>query len=113
MFSFCLNQIPKAGNNISFQGSGWLWAHASQIRSNHNGEPYRRWISSVPNKGLIRFRTLFNQERIFLTSTEALREVLVTNSYDFVKPEQASFTFRKILGDGVLVAEGPSHKACN
>ncbi|KAG4414963.1 hypothetical protein IFR04_011891 [Cadophora malorum] len=92
------------------KGSGWLWAHASQIRSNHNGEPYRRWISSVPNKGLIRFRTLFNQERIFLTSTEALREVLVTNSYDFVKPEQASFTFRKILGDGVLVAEGPSHK---
>ncbi|PVH73748.1 cytochrome P450 [Cadophora sp. DSE1049] len=92
------------------KGSGWLWAHASQIRSNHNGEPYRRWLSSVPNNGLIRFRTLFNQERIFLTSTDALREVLVTNSYDFVKPEQASFTFRKVLGDGVLVAEGASHK---
>ncbi|KAH7383505.1 cytochrome P450 [Cadophora sp. MPI-SDFR-AT-0126] len=90
--------------------TSWLWAHASQIRSNHNGEPYRRWLSSVPNNGLIRFRTLLNQERIFLTSTDALREVLVTNSYEFVKPEQAGFTFRKILGDGVLVAEGASHK---
>ncbi|KAH7330478.1 cytochrome P450 [Rhexocercosporidium sp. MPI-PUGE-AT-0058] len=92
------------------KGAGWLWAHASQIRKNHNGAPYRRWISEVPNRGLIRFRVLFNQERIFLTSTEALREVLVTNSYDFIKPEQASFTFRKILGDGVLVANGATHK---
>ncbi|KAG4436975.1 hypothetical protein IFR05_007545 [Cadophora sp. M221] len=92
------------------KGAGWLWAHASQIRKNHNGEPYRRWISEVPNQGLIRFRVLFNQERIFLTSTEALREVLVTNSYDFIKPEQASFAFRKMLGDGILVANGASHK---
>ncbi|CZT11774.1 hypothetical protein WAI453_004318 [Rhynchosporium graminicola] len=92
------------------KGAGWLWAHASQMRINHNGEPYRRWISEVPNRGLIRFRVLFNQERLFLTSIEALREVLVTNSYDFIKPEQASFTFRKVLGDGVLIANGAAHK---
>lgn len=59
---------------------------------------------------MMRFRVLFNQERIFLTSTEALREVLVTNSYDFIKPEQASFAFRKMLGDGILVANGANHK---
>ncbi|KAK0103126.1 hypothetical protein ONS96_005734 [Cadophora gregata f. sp. sojae] len=105
-----LTESSPSKSSLALAGTSFLWAHASQIRTNHNGEPYRRWISSVPNNGIIRFRTLFNQERIFLTSTDALREVLVTNSYDFVKPEQASFTFRKILGDGVLVAEGESHK---
>ncbi|KAL2067541.1 hypothetical protein VTL71DRAFT_1966 [Oculimacula yallundae] len=99
-----LRYLPEPKN------TSWLWAHASQIRANHNGEPYRRWQAEVPNQGLIRFRVLFNQERLLLTSIEALREVLVTNSYDFVKPEQASFVFRKVLGDGILIANGASHK---
>jgi hypothetical protein len=70
----------------------------------------RRWINTIPNDGLIRYRFLFNQERIFLTSPKALSEVLVQKSYDFIKPP----TFRKglgqILGVGVILAEGDEHK---
>lgn len=37
----------------------------------------------MPNSGLIRYRVLWNQERIFVTSPEALKEILVTRVYDF------------------------------
>ena len=59
---------------------------------------------------MIRFRVLFNEERILLTSPEMLREVLVTRSYDFIKPSPAEYIFGKILGKGLLVAEGSNHK---
>lgn len=65
---------------------------------------------TVPNEGIIRLRVLFNQERLLLTSPEALKEILMTKSYEFHKPSQPSFLFRKLLGNGILVAEGADHK---
>ncbi|KAF2859481.1 cytochrome P450 [Piedraia hortae CBS 480.64] len=87
------------------------WAHGKFIKSEHNGAPLRRWLLSVPNNGLIRLRVLFNQERILVTSSDAMKEILVTKPYDFQKPGQVSYLFRKLLGDGVLVANGDAHKA--
>lgn len=51
-----------------------------------------------------------NQERILLTSSKALAEVLVTRNYDFPKPEQMRYSIGRILGVGVLLAEGDEHK---
>lgn len=62
------------------------------------------------NDGLIRFRVLFNQERLLLTTPDTVKEVLVNKPYDFMKPPQPSFLFRELLGNGVLVAEGAEHK---
>lgn len=70
----------------------------------------REWINNVPNEGLIRYTAVLNSERILLASPEALREVLVTKSYDFVKPEQARQGLGRLLGFGVLLAEGDEHK---
>lgn len=67
-------------------------------------------MTTVPNEGLIRLRVLFNQERLLLTSPEALKEVLVQKSYDWHKPSQPTFLFRKLIGNGILVAEGAEHK---
>lgn len=67
-------------------------------------------MNEVPNEAILRLRVLFNQERLFLTSPEALKEVLVTKPYEFHKPIQPSFLFRKLLGNGILVAEGADHK---
>ncbi|KAF2093866.1 cytochrome P450 [Rhizodiscina lignyota] len=92
------------------QGGSFPWAHADFIRKQNNGEPFRTWINSVPNAGIIRYRVFLNQERLLLTSPEALKEILVTKNYDFIKPAQPAFIFRKILGNGVLVAEGDEHK---
>jgi cytochrome P450 len=77
----------------------------------HNGEPYRQWLHSTPNEGLIRFRVLMNEERVLLTSPRALREVLVTKAYVFEKLEKPQSLFRALLGNGLLAAEGEEHQA--
>ena len=74
------------------------------------GLPMREWINEVPNDGLIRYMMHGNIERVFLTSPKAIGEVLVQNSYDFVKPKLARDTLGKLLGFGVLLAEGEEHK---
>ena len=70
----------------------------------------RKWINSVPNEGLIRYNYYLNTERVFLTSPKALAEVLVTKSYDFQKPNEARQVLGRLLGVGILLAEGEEHK---
>ena len=53
---------------------------------------------------------IFNQERILVTSPKALAEVLVTKNYDFVKPGLFRQGLARILGVGILLAEGEEHK---
>lgn len=64
---------------------------------------------NIPNDGLIRYRILGNKERVLLTSSKAISEVLVTKNYEWQKPS----TFRalaRVLGVGILLAEGDEHK---
>lgn len=51
-----------------------------------------------------------NLERIVLTSPKALSELLVTKVYDFAKPKTVQQSLRRIVGDGILLAEGNEHK---
>ena len=74
------------------------------------GVPIARWVNSIPNEGLIRYRMLFNQERLLVTSPKAIGEVLVTKNYDFEKPPELKVGLGRILGIGILVAEGDEHK---
>lgn len=64
----------------------------------------------MPNDGLIRYLAMFNEERILLTSPKALAEVLVTKAYDFRKPGMVRHTIGRVLGVGVLLAEGDEHR---
>ena len=70
----------------------------------------KRWINEVPNNGLIRYTHVFNQERVMPVSPKALSEVLVQKNYEFVKPNQLKIGLGRLLGDGILVAEGNVHK---
>ncbi|GFF60042.1 LOW QUALITY PROTEIN: hypothetical protein IFM46972_11530 [Aspergillus udagawae] len=70
----------------------------------------REWINTIPNDGIIRFTTVFNQERLILTSPEALSDALVTHNYDWDKPEQMKKGLGRIVGQGVLLASGNVHK---
>lgn len=65
---------------------------------------------NTPNEGLIRYYWFFNRERILITSPKALGEVLVTNNYAFQKPENVRSFLGRLLGYGVLLAEGDEHK---
>lgn len=70
----------------------------------------QEWAAKLPNDGLIRFYIVGNIERVVLTSPKALSELLVTKVYDFEKPKTVRQSLRRIVGDGILLAEGDEHK---
>jgi cytochrome P450 len=51
-----------------------------------------------------------NTERVLVTGPKALSEVLVTKNYHFEKPRALRYNIGRILGVGVLLAEGDEHK---
>ena len=60
--------------------------------------------------GLLYYRWLFNNPRVMVTSPKALAEVLVQRSYEFVKPYRIRGGLGRLLGIGILLAEGDEHK---
>jgi len=85
---------------------GQFW----KFRSEPNGAPMKEWASTIPNDGLIHYTHIFNADRVLLTSPKALGEVLLTKSYEFIKPLPLRTGLGQLLGVGVLLAEGDEHK---
>lgn len=100
-----LRHLPEPSGNSFWNGQ------FKKISAEAGGAPMVEWIHTVPNDGLIRYKGLFNRERLLPVSPKALAEVLVTKNYDFAKPEQMRSTIGRILGIGILLAEGDEHKA--
>lgn len=67
-------------------------------------------MNEIANDGIIRYRGYFNQEQILLCSPQAIGEVLVTHAYKFEKPSAVRGAIVRILGKGLLFAEGEEHK---
>jgi cytochrome P450 len=66
--------------------------------------------NTIPHNGIIRYLGLWNTERLVIVSPKALGEVLTTKSYDFVKPELFRAAIGRVLGMGLVMAEGNEHK---
>lgn len=92
------------------QGGSFLNGQFKRISAEVTGDPHRDWINNVPNEGLVYYTSLLNQGRLLVTSPQALSEVLTTKSYDFIKPEQLRNGLGRVLGIGILLAEGDEHK---
>ncbi|KXL48014.1 MAG: hypothetical protein FE78DRAFT_29505 [Acidomyces sp. 'richmondensis'] len=90
-------------------GGNFVLGHTRTILKAPSGWPMRDWIESIPNDGLIRYSVWF-QERLLITNPKTLAEVLVTKNYDFVKPYHFRTSLGRILGIGILLAEGDEHK---
>ncbi|KAL1960130.1 hypothetical protein VTO42DRAFT_302 [Malbranchea cinnamomea] len=89
-----------------------IWnGHHAVMAGEAPGDPSRRWAMEIPNNGLIRYYLMLNFERILVTTPKALSEVLTHKAYDFEKPRDALFFLTKILGKGLVLAEGEVHKA--
>jgi cytochrome P450 len=89
----------------------WFNGQFGRIRKEPSGGPMLEWVNTIPNDGLIRYLGILNSERIFVCSPKALSEVLVTNSYNWIKPVQIQRSIGRVLGVGVLLAEGDEHRA--
>ncbi|CAI6331935.1 unnamed protein product [Periconia digitata] len=92
------------------KGANLLLGHFPRIFKEATGDPQRDWIESVPNDGVLYYRWFFNEPRVLVTSPKALAEVLVQRSYEFVKPENVRSGLGRLLGVGILLAEGNEHK---
>lgn len=92
------------------KGGSFFNGQLKRISAEPTGEPHRDWIKNVPNDGLIYYTTILNQGRLLPTSPQALSEVLTTKSYDFIKPQQLRNGLGRVLGIGILLAEGDEHK---
>lgn len=92
------------------KGGSFFNGQFKRISAEVTGEPHRDWMNNIPNEGLIYYTSLLNQGRLLVTSPQALSEVLTTKSYDFIKPQQLRNGLGRVLGIGILLAEGDEHK---
>lgn len=75
------------------------------------GRELEQWLDKLPHNGLIRYKGLWNRERIFAASPEAVKDLLVTEAYKFIKPELQHILANNIASKGLLIQEGAQHKA--
>ncbi|CAI7654769.1 unnamed protein product [Penicillium glandicola] len=99
-----LRKLPEPPGGHRFHG------HVKLVPNERSGMPLQEWINNVPNNGLIRYRMRFNKEVVFITSPKGLSEVLVQKNYEFAKPYKLRLGLGRILGIGLIIAEGNEHK---
>ncbi|KAJ5917473.1 hypothetical protein N7466_011027 [Penicillium verhagenii] len=99
-----LRNLPEPSGGHRFSG------HVKLVPNERSGMPLQEWINEVPNTGLIRYRMRFNKEVVFVTNPKGLSEVLVQKNYEFSKPYKLRKGLGRILGVGLLIAEGEEHK---
>ncbi|KAJ5461825.1 uncharacterized protein N7458_003377 [Penicillium daleae] len=68
------------------------------------------WMKTIPNEGLIHLHDILGQSYLLATNHQALADVMSTNVYDFEKPWRARNFIARILGFGLVMSEGASHK---
>ncbi|KAK0673350.1 putative cytochrome P450 E-class, group I [Cercophora samala] len=71
------------------------------------GVPQRRWHKELGP--IIRYYFPFGAERLSIADDEALKHMTVKNPYNYPKPVRAKLWMVRILGEGVLLAEGNDH----
>lgn len=49
-------------------------------------------------------------ERVIVVSPKAIADLLVSKSYDFVRPQITGIQLGMMTGEGLLMAEGDVHK---
>jgi cytochrome P450 len=84
-----------------------LWGHFFSIISEECGLPQRPWHRKYGP--IIRYYFPFGAERLSIADDAALKYMTVKNPYNFPKPSRAAQWMQRILGNGVLLAEGADH----
>ncbi|OLN86789.1 Cytochrome P450 4d2 [Colletotrichum chlorophyti] len=84
-----------------------LWGQFFDIISCEVGGPQREWHGQYGP--IIRYFFPFGAERLSIAEDEALKQMTVKNPYNYPKPVRAKLWMVRILGEGVLLAEGQEH----
>lgn len=67
-------------------------------------------MESKPDAQLIKTPGMVGLSPILVAGPDALRDILNTHAYDFVKPWGVRAFLARAIGWGLIMAEGPEHK---
>lgn len=93
-----------------FKGGSLILGHALSEFKMPRGNEYLRFMNETSNTGIIHLNGLLGSEQLLLTTPAALNEALIQRPYDFEWPEGDSNFLQRILGHGLITAEGQDHK---
>ncbi|BGP08742.1 hypothetical protein JCM10049v2_004592 [Rhodotorula toruloides] len=85
-----------------------LYGNVKRILQDPPGVPHIEWNDKYG--GVVQYRGFFGETRLLLFDPTALNHVLLSNAYDYPKPEEVRGDLALILGKGVLFAEGEDHR---
>ena len=91
------------------QDTWFIWGNGRAQVSKPPGQEMLGWIDNIPNDGVLQFRH-FGEHRLIPTSPAMLKSVLSDHVYDWQKPEDVIGFLSRILGRGLILAEGDMHK---
>ncbi len=103
IFPFYVSELRKVPTVPGFP----LWGQFSTIITQEIGVPQRGWHKK--HGPIIRYFFPFGAERLSIADDEALKQMTVKNPYNYPKPDRAKQWMVRILGEGVLLAEGDAH----
>ncbi|CZR52544.1 related to isotrichodermin C-15 hydroxylase (cytochrome P-450 monooxygenase CYP65A1) [Phialocephala subalpina] len=84
-----------------------LWGQFLTIITTECGEAQRQWHET--HGPIIRYFFPFGAERLSIADDKAIHQMTVKNPYNYPKPVRAKLWMVRILGEGVLLAEGSEH----
>ena len=84
-----------------------LWGQFIQIITTECGVPQRQWHQE--HGPIIRYFFPFGAERLAVADDKAIHQMTIKNPYNYPKPVRAKLWMVRILGEGVLLAEGSAH----
>lgn len=85
----------------------WFWGNLKEIIKAPPMEEHSKWLAEYGNT--IRYRVLFGEARLF-SADPAFLSFVLQHSDDFIKPERTNRVLNRLLGEGVLTAEGAVHR---
>lgn len=84
-----------------------LWGQFFTIITTECGVAQRDWHQT--HGPIIRYFFPFGAERLSIADNAAIHQMTVKNPYNYPKPVRAKLWMVRILGEGVLLAEGSEH----
>ncbi|KAJ4473121.1 cytochrome P450 [Lentinula aciculospora] len=89
------------------QGSSWIFGSLKDISKNEEAVTQEQWVQEYGRT--YKYPALFNKNILFTLDHKALNHVLM-HHYVYQKHDASRFHFTRIVGPGLLVAEGDHHK---
>ncbi|KAJ8093037.1 hypothetical protein PM082_020518 [Marasmius tenuissimus] len=90
--------------------SSIIFGNLKEIFSTENSMMQEKWVEDYGPT--IQYKGLLSKARLYTMDTKAISHIL-TNHYDYQKPDDARFALSEVLGNGILITEGDRHKFQN